>query len=252
MNRLQIATKMISYLEKKVNCENVIKFAERYQQDVNKLIINNVSVNYEIDVYNKEFDKDRMNRKFAVFDFMTEANHTGFEHFPYIYGVLNCHNENDSKLYIYHEYFDGNLKELIQNMNHASEWYDIIFQMIMINYYFQTVNKSSYQKGEVDDHLFKKLPKPYYRQYNIEGQILDISHRYLIVIWNIDRLDDVVIDNIIPTNLVKLVEYLNDYRDRVRIFPSNRIIKLLSDVTSNFSDITNILTEYYGAKDTDV
>src|SRR5690606_30894227 len=100
--------------------------------------------------------------------------------FPHLYGVLNCHGSDNSRVYIYYELFDGDLEDLINNIGHPSEWYDIAFQMIMINYYIMIINKYTYD-GNIKNHLYKKLSKPYYKKYEIDNREISINHKFLIV-----------------------------------------------------------------------
>ena len=109
MKRSELANKMVEYLEKRINCDNVIHFADQKRESDNKLLIEKNQVAFEIINYhdsnnesynsnNKDHDKIWLENLFNTFDFITEANHTGNEYFPYLYGVLNCHNGDDSKL----------------------------------------------------------------------------------------------------------------------------------------------------------
>ena len=132
--RPEITKKVIKYLESKINCDNILNFINK-NGTIDSLIIEKSPVSLQILDYVDGTDDSYIAYLFSVFDFMVEANHTGFAYFPNIYGVLNCHNKSNSKVYIFFEKFDGNVTELINNMTHSSEWYDIVFYMIMINYY---------------------------------------------------------------------------------------------------------------------
>ena len=270
MSRIKIARQMISYLEERINCENVIKFADKnvkkkvisQEKQIQQLVVDNVPVAFEIINYNdnknyikKNNDQPNDNlwlqQLFDIFDFMTEANYTGFEIFPYLYGVLNCHENENSKLYVYYEMFQGNLIDLINNIEHPSEWYDIAFQVIMINYYIETVSGYVYGGGILQNHLYKKLDKPYYKEYDFNGTKISVNHKYLIVLWNIDYIARISNekDNGIPcvtNNIAFLLKYLSDNKETIKILPSNRILKLLNDITNNPTETQNILLQYYG------
>lgn len=112
-DRSKIKSKMINYLSKKINCTNVIELIDqRNDNSTNKILMESTPVSFEIVEYNdddnyhqkKETDnKDNSMIKYiiSIFDFMVEANHTGYEYFPYLYGVLNCHDKTHSKLYVF-------------------------------------------------------------------------------------------------------------------------------------------------------
>ena len=267
MSRSKIADQMIKYLEKKINCENIIKHINENKNHPkeDKLIINEIAVAFEIIQYdddpeydkekiresdNPDYDNDKkklsekdVDKIFAVYDFMTEANYTGFEYFPYLYGVLNCHEGSNSRVYTFYESFDGNLINLIQKIDHPSEWYDIAFQIIMINYYIQIVNAYSYNNGEPQNHLYKKLAKPYYKLYQIDGIEFNINHKYLLVIWNITHIKKITDKMRISSNISLLLEYLE--KNTPKIPPSSRIINLFNNIKSNPENTLTILKEYY-------
>ncbi|XWV26872.1 hypothetical protein QJ857_gp0178 [Tupanvirus soda lake] len=270
MSRIKTARQMISYLEERINCENVMKYANKTTEKIisektnlitRKLNIEGTPVSFEIMNYNdtenyvtndKTDVKDRrlVKHMFSIFDFMTEANYTGFEYFPYIYGVLNCHDSENSKIYTYHEYFTGNLVDLINNMEHPSEWYDVVFQIIMINYYIEIINGYKYNNGYLQNHYYKKLDKPYYKEYEFNGKKISVNHKYLVVIWGIDHMEknnDNNKDNT-ENNIDYLLKYFSDNKDKIKIAPSPRIIKLLNDIKNNINDTQNIILQYYSAE----
>lgn len=269
MSREKKAKYMINYLEKRINCENVMKFIDKIQTNpeenklnINKLLVENIPValkiiNYnDTDIYirkNKSDPKDKIWIKnlFDTFDFMTEANYTGFEYFPYLYGVLDCHDRENSKVYIFYELFDGSLIDLLNKMEHPSEWYDIIFQMAMMNYYIEIMNGYRYNNGKIKNHLYKKIDKPYYKEYHIDSYNFNIYHRYLIVLWDMNYIEKMTIDNEnqIVSNIDFLLEYLDKEKEKIKIPPSERIIKLLYDIKNNIKDTINILSRYYIQKD---
>lgn len=260
MNRDKIANKMFNYLEKTVNCENIIKFADRMingKDNKNKLIIGEIPVSFQIISYNDKLeytqktDKDLkdnkwIQNKFKTFDIMTESNHTGFEYFPYLYGVLNCHDSEKSKVYIFYEFFEGVLTNLINNIQHPSEWYDIIFQMIVIDYYLKT-SGYNYKNATIANHLYRKLDKPYYKEYILNNIKFNINHKYLIVLnFDVDIYEND--ENEYQSNISLLLKYLDDNKENIKIFPSQRIIKLLTDISNNKDNdnIPIILQQYYG------
>lgn len=269
MSRIKIARQIISYLEEKINCDNVMNFADKYnakQDNTKKLMVNDVPVNFEIITYNDHEKKSKtdendssndnknslwIKKMFGTYDFITEANYVGFEFFPYIYGVLNCHGGDDSRVYVFYEYFANNLIHLINNIQHPSEWYDIAFQIIMINYCIVEVNGFEYN-GVMQNHLYKKLEKPYYKNYELNGKLVKINHKYLIVLWMTNPIKKINNQNTNFTNNIDfLLQYLSEKKDQIKIPPSNKIIKLLSDVKNNPSDVPDIILKYYGQTERD-
>jgi len=267
MSRSKIAKKMIDYLEERINCENVMTYTKKYydkklgegrESVVDQLMIDNTPVAFKIMKYNDRENyvrkestdpKDRtwVKNLFFTFDFMTEANYTGFEYFPYLYGVLNCHEEENSRIYIYYEAFDGSLIDLFKQMEHASEWYDVVFQMIMINYYIEVVNGYRYNDGRPKNHLYRKYAKPFYKEYILEGTKFNINHKYLIVMWDFNYMEKITEanKNMVVSNIDFLLRYFRDNKDNIKIYPSARIIKLLTEVKNHPENTVNILKEYY-------
>lgn len=283
MSRMSITKKMITYLEEKVNCENAIKFADRHYFEendnlkINELIINSVPLAYEIIHYNDDSNNDGNNsdsnndnsdndnsdintdkknsiwvkNMFEIFDFISEANYLGYEYFPHLYGVLNCHEGENSRIYLYYELFEKNLEDLIGEINHPSEWYDIVFQMIMTNYYLLIVNNCIYD-GSIKNHLCKKLVKPYYKKYEIDGKELNINHKFLIVLKDFNHISQInnTNDNISTidkkfTNIEQLIKYIELNKTIIKTMPSNKIINLLRDVTNNPKNSMLLIQQYY-------
>lgn len=274
MNRSKIATQSIDFLESKLNCENVIKFVnenfdsslgEGLESAVNKIMVSpdksssTIPMAYKVMKYNDTEDyvkkeKNDPNDKtwtkdlFNTFDFMTEANYTGFEYFPYLYGVLDCHDNENSKIYIFYEVFDGDLINLINNLEHPSDWYDIAFQMIMINYYIQVINGYRYNDGNPQNHLYKKLVKPYNKEYKFGDNAFRVNHKYLITLWDINYIEKITETNKnqIVSNIDFLLKYLDKNKPDIKVYPTGRIIKLLYDIKNSPEKTTEILYRYYG------
>ncbi|AQN68061.1 hypothetical protein [Saudi moumouvirus] len=256
MSRKKITENMIKYLEDTLNCQNVMKFIDETETNKNIINIDSVNVFYEIINYN---DSDRdlsenndedikitrndVERIFSSYDIMTEANYTGLEYFPYIYGVLDCRDSINSKFYVFRENFQGILPDLIDNIEHPSDWYDVLFQVIIINYYLKTITNIDYHSN-INKYLFNKLPKPYYKEYNIGNHVVNINHKYLIVLWDPENLIASDKDiNQVNINMDFLLEYIKN--SNIKIPPSNRIIKLINDIQSSNKNIPDIINEYY-------
>lgn len=263
MSREKTAKIMIEYLEERVNCENVISMIEgnKDSSDTNHLVINRIPNAIHIIKHNdnkafvnkekKEIlDENQLKKTFEIFDFMTEANYTGFEYFPYLYGVLNCHDGENSKAYVFYEYFENSLDNLINNIEHASEWYDIVFQMILINYYVSTVNGYSYDVN-LSKHFYRKLIKPYYKEYIMNDIMFNVNHKYIIVLWDIDmEKEDEKKNADLTSNIDILIDYIKNNRSQMKTPPTNRIMEILYDVKENPQDSINVLIRYYGSDST--
>lgn len=286
MSRAKNTKILIEYLKKYINCDNIEKFIQKHTDDefINasscymdtQLIIKNIPVSCKIIQYSDdtaEDNNDIINRNqidtiFKYFDFITESNHTGFEHFPYLYGVLDCRNNENSKVYLLFENFQGNLIHLINSIEHPSEWYDIAFQIVMINYFTFDLNKYRYPNGSMYNHLYNKLPKPYYQDYELDGIKFNVSHKYLIVMWNLklsidvennkcsDKDDGELMINgfgddsnlSFKTNIEYLLQYVSENDNKVKIKPSPRITSFLKGVAENPSNTVKLIIEYYGSK----
>ena len=259
MTRQKIANTMIKYLEDRINCENVMKYAEQMKpsdDSSNKLVVDDTIIAFEIieyedadDVSTSESDDDldQINHMFEIFDFMTEASYTGFEYFPYIYGVLNCHDAENSRVYVYYETSEGTLMDLIAGIRHTSEWYDVVFQIIMTNYYIQVMNKYQYD-GPLENYLYTRLKKSYFKKYTFGEIEVNVNHLYVIMLWDTDHLskmeDAHTPDKIVTVDL--LLKYLTDNQNKLDVQPSNRIIRLLHDINKEPAKTLNILAQYYG------
>lgn len=253
MSRIKIANKMISFLEEKINCKNVMKYTDETMdsilQEANdsiiyKLTINNIPTAFKVQPYidNLEFE-EQYKQLIDVFDFMTESNHTGFEYFPYLYGVLNCHDEEKSRLYIYSELFDGDLEQLLKKIEHPSEWYDIAFQIIMINYYIEIVNSKHYHASKI---LYRKLEKPYYKNYELLGYQLTINHKFLIVLSDIPLFDNT--DKEKSRIIDQVLTLIDVNKNEIKILPSNRVLNFLNEIKSNAENTPQILHQYFAAQ----
>ena len=143
MSRSTLADHLIDFLNKSVNCQNVMQLTDNFIKDIKYLKTDNYNTNLLVDNIPTACDiivKDNMasiwpGRMYNIFDFMTESNFTGFEYFPYIYGVLVCKENEETEIpdtiYVYYESFEGKLKNLFSKIKHPSDWYDIAFQIII-------------------------------------------------------------------------------------------------------------------------
>jgi hypothetical protein len=249
MDQSKITAKMIKYLEDNINCENIIRFIKKYSktEDITKLEIGTIPVSLQIIDYDDN-DKKLMQNQHKIYDFMTHANYAGYEYFPYLYGVLNCHDGSDSKAYIFYESFDGDLTKLLNEMEHASEWYDIIFQLAMIDNYIGVTNKYQLNNATAKNILYKKLSKPIYKEYMFNDKKVSIKHSYKLVLWDINSLEKFSEDEI-PKNTIDILGTLihrdpNEYGEIFKINPSERIINLINKLSVP-DKISSVLIEYY-------
>lgn len=264
ISRVKKTKTLINYLKKKINCKNAVEFIDQsessdmteHNDNYGKMIINGLNVAHikikyddvESDELTDDINRTEIKAIFDYFDTITEANNTGFQQFPYLYGVLDCRNvdnPSDSNLYVLFEHFHGDLIRLINEIEHPSEWYDIIFQIIMINYFLYDLNNYAYPNGTVRNLLYNKLEKPYYQDYEIDGNKLRVSHKYLIVMWNLGKRFVVDKDKF-KTNIQYLLEYIVEHDKHIKIKPSLRIMNLLNQIINDHKETVKLLVEYYG------
>lgn len=300
MSRTQTAEKIIQYLEDRINCENIIEYTREFTANAEgkstkpsgsssssssdssiepltlpsgqtfQLKIDNVPTSLQQLVHDTsdETERTKITKLDAVYSFVTESNYTGFEYFPYIYGVIDCHEKSSTKsvLYTYTEQFDGDFLELANALGHASDWYDIVFQYVVISHYL--INISHYEiYNELFDpskFLYKKHTKPFYKTYefqltNPDATFTDgsfsVNHKYLLVTWNFDEL--VAIEGPTSPNFSNcmdlLLQWFDTYKSTIPIYPSSRILQLLTELkdTANLPtpmDIWGVLNKYYQAR----
>ena len=232
MKRHEIAKKMYEILESKVYCKNVMEFSSKIKKknDTNTLTIDKIPLSFMILDYNDPNDNEWKTKLIFTFDFMTEANQTGFEYFPYLYGVLDCHDGENSKLFIFYEKFTGILPDLIKSISHQSEWYDICFQLIMIDYYIVYIHKHEYCDCQIQNYLYKKLSSPRYQNYELGEYKFTINHKYLLVLWDFTCISEknVVVDKL--SGVEHLMDYLVDHKQEITILPSLKVSELLKSV----------------------
>ena len=245
-DRLDITENMIKYLNQKLNCSNVIDFIEQQteKEQPKKIAIGSTIVAYEIRMYKNMAEAEKTD--FRIFDFTVNANFDGYGYFPNIYGVLNCTDDDKLTSYIFYEAFKADLLKLFEELTHPSEWYDIVFQLIMINYYIENIRKYQYTTT-LAGHLYRKLAKPYYQTYNTGGYQYSVNHKFLIVLWDMKELKKISdADKPSVRNIDLLENYLTENSHKLKIAPSTRILTLLHEVRINPKDTAQILYKYYG------
>lgn len=248
MQREKIASGMIAQLQKKLNCENVRSFVKSNVMDnllsksdrSNAITVANVLVDYESINYADKDDKS-ISQLYKLFDFMVESNYTGFEYFPYIYGVLPCVDNISINIHLFYEYFEADLVYIIDEIEHQSEWYDIIFQFVIINNYLSKHNIE--YEPSMKSFAYRKIA-PYYKEYVLSNYQFKINHKYLIVVRDFNM--KVSVNN--QNQFVRYIQFIYEYVNgnvKIKIPPSGRIIKLLNELVANPNDFAQIMDKYY-------
>ncbi|MEM3063408.1 MAG: hypothetical protein QW303_07690, partial [Nitrososphaerota archaeon] len=136
--RQKMAIKIFQYLEKRINCENVANFVRGLpitgiikigKRKLFELAVGSAPILMEIVKYHSSKKYTTANKsnlpnvqwlwkQYEVFEFINEANYTGFEYFPYLYGILECPKEKISRVFIFYEHFEGHLTHLFDRMEH--------------------------------------------------------------------------------------------------------------------------------------
>jgi hypothetical protein len=245
MNRSKIALEMIGYLESTLNCQKVIKFIDRktksldsvhhlQNSDDRTLTIKNILVAFHL--FSFENNHTLYQDLISKFDFMTRINHEGFEYFPYLYGVLNCIDDTLQRTYVFSEHTDMKLMNLFNNLEGASDWYDLALQAAMIDYYLGEKLQYYDYGGNLDHFQIIKMEKPVRAEY-IVGEELKIStfHKFRLVYWKTTP---------IPTN-GRLVETLLRMSEKGMINLPGKIVDMLTEIVANPGSIMAILGRYY-------
>lgn len=258
--RGKIANQIYQYLEERINCSNIISYIDKYKNkeenidSITSLTIESVPVAFKVIQYDdkntesnsKIIGKKTIKKIYDMYDFISESNHTGFEYFPYLYGVLDCHNESDSKVYTLYETFDGTISELLKQISHPTEWYEIFFQIILIHHFVNNISNKKYLNGTLDNHLYKKYKHPLKKQYSLGEYKFEIFHRNLIVMWNFELADiDTTNNQNIKINIDYLLDFFKEHTDTMENKPTGRLMNLLHEIKSSPSEIPKILDKYY-------
>lgn len=247
MDRSKIADKLIKYLDKNINCNNLVNYIEKNKKSTDTLIVSDVPIMYRGYTFHKVSDNkfdDEYDKFINVLDFTTDSNYLGSEHFPYIYGVISCYENDSNNVYVFKEAFSGNISELFDTMTHISEWYDIIFQILIIDKYVEHDHDLELLDLNVSQLLFKKHPRPIYKSYTIDSINLTINHKFLIVV----DMDATKLKKGKTTcNLLRYLRKLINESSDLVIKPSPVINKLLDDLIDSWWEpsILDILNTYY-------
>lgn len=252
MSRIKISRNMIQYLKKKINCDDILIFIQENTQHNNLLSIESTKVSYDdIEYVKSNGDAFIQNLNWIkkvddTFNIFTESNFLGFDYFPYLYGVIKCQGIEKNHMYVFYESFDESLDKLFIKISHVSEWYDIVFQIVLIYFCLEIINFRYYENGTPDKFLYRILPKPYYKTYLINNTEIKILHKHLIVFWNYPLLE-IQSDNT-PSCVSLLYKYIQDNKDKFNIPPSERILSFLSEIIKNPIETGNIIIKYFASK----
>lgn len=258
LTRKQLATRMITFLKSKLNCQNVVEFTSRYRQSTNPemasqglyltknyLKIENHKVTFKIIRGTKSKLETWLETQVPIMDFMSETNNAGQEYFAYIYGVLTCNWQSESDnthIYIYSEYFGDNFRGFIAAIKHASEWYDVVFQLVMIN---QFLAEKGYASGEVDDYSYQIIRQKK-TKYEIAGENLTIMHKCQLVMTG-EMPPKLDADATSKMMIIRSVtSYLAANPGATTVAPSDRIKELMRRLVDKPDTYASLLVEYYG------
>ena len=248
--RGETTAKIFEVLEARVNCENIISFLEKHKVEGSTKI----SVrNREMDIFIIGYDdytgdlltnknKQTKDNLFKYYDFISDANHTGFEYFPYLYGVLDCHSGNNSKIYTIQEPFDGTLGDLVTSLDQQKEWFTIIFQMVLIHYYFSVITGCNYKNATIQNHFYKKSTKKYPQRYKLDGHEFEFFSDITLVLGEFNLVNDATEQN--PNNLQLLVSYIGSNPNIIK--PSSSQMAIIAEVIESPKSTPTILKKYYG------
>lgn len=243
MNRSKITNNLIKYLNKKVNCDNIL--VEIIKNGKNKkngeCVIDLIQSLYVIIDYSSNsmdtiISTESANKLVEKYDFMSESNHTGFEYFPYLYGVLDCSGTKHNIMYVFYEYFEKSIGSLFTDIEHPSEWYDICFQLINIDNYITNIKSKKYS-CTLKNILYNVNNSKIIKTYQINNKTYKINHKYLIVLWNFEFSEN-------SNNCVEcFYRYITQNNDIINK-PSPRIISLLEDYNRSHN-LSAIMEKYY-------
>jgi hypothetical protein len=239
MFRTKIRENMVSYLQEQINCDNVLKKTDALIESDEKLLINGTPVSFKVISYDDENETEKKSIEILnnVFDEITESNSIGFDYYPFIYGILNCHNDTKSNLYVFYEFLSGTLYDLFENLQSPNEWYDIIFQMAMIDYNATKRQSLKHLNYNLDNYYFIKLFNPQKKEYVIKGKNITIYHKYVVVFFSWEIIDE----------WIKGIKYLSDIIKDDKYKTTQRIITMVSEMNTS-ERIEDVIETYYSFK----
>jgi hypothetical protein len=232
-NRWSTAEKLIEYMEKRCDCDSVTKLAS-------KKSLLGTEITYR-EISHDLITKDDL---YSYLHFITDANNLGFTYFPYLYGVLAC--SNTRSVHIFMEYYPSTLQETIMNLKHNSEWYDLLFQLLIITSYLDKFSPFSHNGNMLSTFFCNRLDKPYYTDYKINNQVITINH-----LFNIFHFDTSIQEkNTSNYHVLLLLDQISNILPSVptNVTPSPNIIKLLDEIKNNPDNLSTIIYNWYRTK----
>lgn len=179
-----------------------------------------------------------------MFNFMIEANATGFSYFPYIYKISKCPTGENSFQYVFYEAFDENLFDLLSKMTNSDMniLYDVYCQLLIINYYLEIICNMKYFDGKSKNHLVKKIDDPVEQTFEMDKYVLKFKHRFLIVIWDFHDMKYYRAPTLFERNFVMVTRDIDRYMKNIRIPQGLR--KLINDANTDPKNTPKLLYDF--------
>jgi hypothetical protein len=251
MQRTKKAQKVYSYLESTINCQKVMRIVDRntvsnedhpLRSDPEERVVELKSVPTAYVKMHTVLPSILYDEMIRNFDRMTEINHMGFEYFPYLYGVLNCHDGIDQTSYIFYENTDRSIHDLILSTTNIQEWYDLAFQVAMMDYYLMQIYKYEDYVGVPKYFRVIDYEKAFYKEYIVEEMKVSIYHKFQIVYW---KLDPLTVEK--QSGVQMLYNIISD-KDLINK-PPRKVLEMLQEITLNPSATLSVLGRYYQWKE---
>jgi hypothetical protein len=232
--RQSTAKFMVNYLKETVECGNIMEFIKEHAtKDSLKMTINGRPTDIQIININREIDP----KISKTLDIMMEFNYSDNECFPYLYGILICRNDDtkSGKGYILYEGQDGYLFDLLKHLTNQSDWYELIFQIIIINYYLRDYKFNSTSNV----YQYRALTNARRKDYTLSNVDIKIYHKFVVSVTGLT-----VIENNGEINL-DILKDVKTLAETVDVKPSLRAIELIDEVLEHPDKIPDILVKYY-------
>jgi hypothetical protein len=246
------ARKIISYLDSKVNCKNIEVFLENHYETKPYHLRLNVGnelhdASYELVQYPDTDETEIILQNiFNTFKFITQANYSGLDYFPWLYGLLKCDGLTEDtqtparQVHTFYEYFETNLQEYIPKISHPSEWYGICFQLALISDFMRRNNKA--YDSSMANHLVKFHEKPVFTQYSKGDVKISVRQTMRIVLK-----DFYLEEGSKDSSIQGLLKYLSSHPD-INIPPSPKNMSFMHKYVTDPTQLTPLLASYYQSR----
>ena len=97
----------------------------------------------------------------------------------------------------------------------------------------------------INNYYYKKLDKPYNKEYVFGENKIKVKHKYLIVFFDIEYNKN----NTIKNSIQELLIYIEKDND-IQIKPSEKVLNMLRNVVKNSDSYIDIITRYYASATT--